>query len=323
MPVVRILKESNRRIEEIRERLKREGYLLQGYAPVVSVDEALAVALDAYDECRAHKKLQSPRRVARTSKLLQCPGGAGPGISNISQAGEKLQKEGPAAHRATCNISPGRPSPGKKLQSSGRRLKVLELFCATKSISRACESRGHETRTLDNNKRFYPDYLIDIMKFRISMLGSYRPNMVWISSPCTAFSPSSRGVHFEGSPGSYKPITKAAEHGMALVRRSLAIVKELNPDYWFFENPVGVLRHLDILDEGFRKTVTYCSYGWPHMKLTDIWTNCEEWTPRKLCNPKTTQHRHINIEGAKNAIERARIPPELALEICLAVERSG
>ena len=41
-------------------------------------------------------------------------------------------------------------------------MKVLELFCGTKSISKAFQEAGHETYTVDWNKDFKPSLCADI-----------------------------------------------------------------------------------------------------------------------------------------------------------------
>jgi hypothetical protein len=53
----------------------------------------------------------------------------------------------------------------------------------------------------------------------------------------------------------------------------LALINELNPRYWFIENPRGGMRKMNFMQELPRYTITYCQYGDKRMKPTDIWTN--------------------------------------------------
>lgn len=49
-------------------------------------------------------------------------------------------------------------------------MKILELFSGTRSFSKECEKRGHKVITLDWEKKFNPNILIDIMdleKYRL------------------------------------------------------------------------------------------------------------------------------------------------------------
>ena len=45
------------------------------------------------------------------------------------------------------------------------KLRVCEIFCGTKSVSKACLERNWEVTTLDNDPKFNPDILCDIMDF--------------------------------------------------------------------------------------------------------------------------------------------------------------
>ena len=66
----------------------------------------------------------------------------------------------------------------------------------------------------------------------------------------------------------------------------MGLIKELDPTYYFIENPRGKMRKMDCLQEFPRYTVTYCQYGDIRMKPTDLWTNhpnpkfkpsCKKW----------------------------------------------
>jgi len=72
----------------------------------------------------------------------------------------------------------------------GDFLKVLELFCGTKSISKVFQKKGHATFTIDNDAIHKPDLLIDILKFSINDLPKEfrKPDIIWASPPCTTFS---------------------------------------------------------------------------------------------------------------------------------------
>ena len=53
----------------------------------------------------------------------------------------------------------------------------------------------------------------------------------------------------------------------------LKLIRELNPQYWFIENPRGGLRKMRFMKDLPRYTLTYCQYGDTRMKPTDIFTN--------------------------------------------------
>jgi hypothetical protein len=193
-------------------------------------------------------------------------------------------------------------------------MRLLELFCGTKSIGSEFEKRGWDVVYVDNEEKFNPTQCIDILKFKPQ--GSF--DVVWASPPCTRFSVASIGSSWCGN---YHPKCVDTALGMAYVLKTLEIIKQVKPKYWFIENPRGVLRKMGFMDGLKRNTVTYCQYGDRRMKPTDIWTNCDMWTPRPMCKNGMTCHEsaprgaRTGTQGLKGAKERSRIPEQLALEI--------
>ena len=53
----------------------------------------------------------------------------------------------------------------------------------------------------------------------------------------------------------------------------LKLIEQLQPKYYFIENPRGGMRKMEWMKNLPRYTVTYCQYGDNRMKPTDIWTN--------------------------------------------------
>jgi len=202
-------------------------------------------------------------------------------------------------------------------------MKIIELFCGTKSFSKVAEERGHETFTIDFEKSFNPDLCIDILNFDVSMLPeNFRnPDVIWSSPPCTTFSCASLGHHWKDK----KPITKEAETGLKIIEKTISIIKQLNPKYFFIENPMGMLRIQEMMQQFKRQTVTYCQYGDTRMKPTDIWSNCDCWIGKRCkykspCHIRTPRGSHTGTQGLKNSTERGKIPYALCKEILEAVE---
>ncbi len=200
-------------------------------------------------------------------------------------------------------------------------MKILELFCGTKSVSNCFIKRGHEAFTIDNDKQHKPNLCIDILNFDIKMLpGSFRkPGVIWASIPCTTFSVTSIYRYWDnfGKPKSYKTYL-----GLALAKKTLEIIEELNPKYYFIENPRGMLRKQKFMENLNRKTITYCQYGAKVQKPTDIWNNAYSWIPKKMCNPGDTCHESAKRGSDRgtqcqnrNPITRAIIPEQLCNEI--------
>ncbi len=69
-------------------------------------------------------------------------------------------------------------------------MKVLELFCGTKSFSKVASEFGHDYFTVDYNSKFKPDMCCNIMELRKNDLPKEfrKPDVVWASPPCETFS---------------------------------------------------------------------------------------------------------------------------------------
>jgi hypothetical protein len=155
----------------------------------------------------------------------------------------------------------------------------------------------------------------------------FRPEVIWASPPCTHFSVASIGRNWTKVGKERIPKTAGAEEAIAIVKKTLTLIGELRPRYWFIENPRGMLRSLPLMEPYIRRTVTYCQYGDTRMKPTDIWTNCLEWRPKPPCRngdpchdraPRGTPRGTQALKGAK---ERGVIPPLLMEEVLSACER--
>ena len=204
-------------------------------------------------------------------------------------------------------------------------MKILELFCGTKSFAKVAKEKGHEIYTVDNNKIFEPDLCIDILKMQINDLPEKwrTPDFIWASIPCTTFSVASlRHYWANGLPKNDKCIS-----GIMLACKTIALIKALNPKYYIMENPRGMMRKQWFMKGFQRRTVTYCQYGDFRQKPTDLWTNLGlKWNPKPMCSPGSSCHesakrgadkgtQSLGGGGKNGAILRSIVPKELCLEI--------
>lgn len=208
---------------------------------------------------------------------------------------------------------------------------MIELFSGSKVMSETFKEADYEVFTIDNNPDLEPDLCINMLEFEISMLPERfrHPDVIWASSPCTTFSVASIGIYWKNG----KPKNSKTLIGMALAMKTLEIIKELKPKYYFMENPRGMMRKQYFMQDIPRKTVTYCQYGAKIQKPTDIWTN-SSWIPKKKCNAGDSCHEKAGrgsktgLQGlysaewekarGNNGFERAKIPKELCKEIVAA-----
>ena len=209
-------------------------------------------------------------------------------------------------------------------------MKVLELFAGTRSISKAFERRGHEVYTVDWDKDFENiDLCKDISKLTAQeILENFgHPDVIWASPDCSSYSVAAIYHHRrrDKTNGSLEPITEYARFCDETNQHVLELIKELNPKFYFIENPRGALRKMWWMQDLPRYTVTYCKYGESRMKPTDIWTNhpdpkfippCKNGDPCHEKAPRGSKSGTQKIKGSKN---RAKIPVLLCehiVDIC-------
>lgn len=199
-------------------------------------------------------------------------------------------------------------------------MNILELFAGSRSIGKEAENLGMNVFSSDINNFKDIDYVIDILNFDINKV-PFKPDVIWASPPCTGFSVAAFGHHWTGGKNAYVPKTDTAKLGIQIVEKTLEIIDYLKPEFWFIENPRGMLRKMPMMQKLKLNTITYCQYGDDRMKPTDIWTNSDKWIPRKMC--KNGDKCHISAprgsrtgtQGRINAYERSKIPNQLCREI--------
>lgn len=211
---------------------------------------------------------------------------------------------------------------------------ILELFSGTASFSNVAKKRGHRVFTLDIDKQFKPNLCIDILDFNINMLPEEfkKPNVIWASPPCTTFSVASIRHYWENG----KPKNEKTLKGIAIVKKTLEIIKQLKPDYFIIENPRGMLRKQKFIRSIHKDTITYCQYGLKTQKPTDLFNNLNHTfkpmcKPGALCHERASRGARAGIQGINNSfsnlgsggkIQRAIVPKALCEEIIRHIEKN-
>lgn len=210
-------------------------------------------------------------------------------------------------------------------------MKVLELFAGTRSIGKAFEARGHEVYSVEWNKDFenidlYADIGTLTAEDIIKEFGY--PDIIWASPDCSTFSIASISRHRKKdvTTGNLEPVSDYAKFCDKVDTHVIELIKELNPKYYFIENPRGGMRKMTFMQGLPRYTVTYCQYGDSRMKPTDIWTNhpnpkfkpmCKNGDP---CHEKAPRGSKTGTQGLKGSKARSVIPRALCEHIALICE---
>ncbi len=204
-------------------------------------------------------------------------------------------------------------------------MKCLDLFSGTRSIAKAFKLRGYETFTIELDRQHKNiDWYADIMEVTaediIERFG--KPDVIWASPPCTSYSIAAISHHrVKEADGNLAPKSDFAKLSDELIQHTLDLIKELNPKYFFIENPRGGLRKMNFMKDLPRYTVTYCQYGDTRMKPTDIWTNHPNPQFKPMCHNGDSCHEKAprgsktGTQGLKGAVERSVIPEKLCLHI--------
>lgn len=182
-------------------------------------------------------------------------------------------------------------------------------------------SGGHEVFSIEWDKRFENiDLYADIGTITADdILKKFgRPDVIWASPDCTTYSIAAISHHRrKEDDGNLAPVSEYAKFCDNVNQHVLKLIHELNPKYWFIENPRGGLRKMRFMKDLPRYTLTYCQYGDTRMKPTDIFTNhpnprfkppCHNGDPCHVAAPRGAK---TGTQGLKGHIERSIIPDML------------
>ena len=210
---------------------------------------------------------------------------------------------------------------------------ILELFAGTQSISSVFNNNGWNTFTIENDPYFQDitSWAVDVNTITakdILKKMDEPPTVIWASPPCTAFSIAAISRNWNQENGLLVPKSEKAIEAIKLVKNTLQIINDINPLYYFIENPRGALRKQEFMQHLPRYTVTYCKYETDkepnerRMKPTDLWTNYSDPQFKPLCkngnydcHQEARRGARTGTQGLKNARERSRIPKKLCEHI--------
>lgn len=212
---------------------------------------------------------------------------------------------------------------------------VLDLFCGLGGFSAAfAESGRWSVMTVDIEGRFDPDITADVFDLRPSDFDT-EFDVVLAGHPCTYFTTIRRTTKGgDDAWDGHDPQTDPARDHVAMVYHTEGLIRGLDPDYWFFENPRGTLRNIWKQPEC---TVWYCQYGHETAKPTDLWGHHPPTFSPKTCNYGNDDCGHVRTKSYKehgggsdnrqgiltetDSAERATIPYDLSASIRTPAKR--
>lgn len=202
-------------------------------------------------------------------------------------------------------------------------MNILDIFCGTKSWTKMYKVED-TVLTLDLDYTFSPTFCRNILTFDYKSEIDIPIDVIYASPPCDLYFTNLK--HLKGTT-IYTEIDKKLS--IELVQKTIEIIKYFSPKFFIIENPVGKMRrHFpEILNYRY-KTVSYCMYGFPIRKNTDIWTNLN-FIPKRCIHKKhefgIRQQKfgikRYNPHNSYSKRENGRIPPILTDEIYQLIKK--
>jgi len=203
--------------------------------------------------------------------------------------------------------------------------RVLDLFAGFGGFSSAfVESERWHVATVDVDGRFDPDIHADVFNLWPSDFSGRAFDVVLAGVPCQFLAMC--GNHEKWDHEAKEPTAPESRAAVALFYHTLGLIRALNPEFWYIENPRrSRIRWFIGPPDGW---VSYCQYGMDYQKQTGLWG---EFAPMlfKQCSGEGSCHNNNNTEDdgysaiqsmPSDGAERAKVPYELSAAIRDACE---
>lgn len=166
---------------------------------------------------------------------------------------------------------------------------TLDLWCGTKSATKAFEEYGSEVISVDIDPSWEPTYCVDILDCE-PLIARHAPyGFGWGSPNCKFHSIANSQNWSKHWDKDKNPISKEVLEMEKRVRFTLYLLNKYCENF-VLENPRGMLRTRPFMLRYFRQTVTYCQYGDTRMKPTDLWGRFPLGWEAKSCRQGASCH---------------------------------
>jgi hypothetical protein len=212
-----------------------------------------------------------------------------------------------------------------------KKYKVLDLGCRTGSAVASWRAAGDVVVGVDWME-FGQQIIGDFTKEETWEIIDYvtpvwdddvKPyDFIWFSPDCAIFSVAGfQNGHFCSD--TYEPLTERAIREVEGIKFVIEKIKERNPRLgWAMENPRGLMRKMDFVQDLDRATVSYCQYGdsLKRMKPTDLFGDIPWLFEPKLCKNGDKCHTpaprgsRTGTQGMSKT-DAGRIPFELSFKM--------
>lgn len=204
-------------------------------------------------------------------------------------------------------------------------MKLLEIFCGTKSIGKVFEKNGWEVYSIDIEERFEPTECVDILNFDYKKFDKTHFQHIHFSPPCIFMSQNQQSWYnrYKGR-GNNKYLFTPEIHREKLKESDLLLykVKEIidyfNDISFTIENPYHTkfnnIINRNILNYPY-EIVDYCMYDYPIKKPTVFLNNFDLKLKRCCKDHIHTPYKKYCGGGNSRKDKVYQIPEKLCFEI--------
>ena len=199
-------------------------------------------------------------------------------------------------------------------------MKLLEIFCGTKSVGKVFEQNGWEVISIDIDEKWQPTILADILEWDYKTFDKNHFNHIHFSPPCIYMSQLQNSWY-----GRYKGIgenkylftkdihIQQLEENDKILYKIKEIIEYFNNITFTIENPYHTnfnnITKRNILDYPF-EIVDYCMYDYPIKKPTVFFNNFN--LKLKKCDKSHTHtsFKYYNRDGEQSRLAHRYMIPK-------------